>query len=95
MLTLEVISETKPTIVTKNAKNFMAIGSPGGPTIITTVLQCIMNVVDHSMTVRQAVTTGHELFVCALIRSFRSAAAAPTGELFPPITVILSIVSVM
>jgi len=52
MLTLEVISEMTPMIVTKNDKNFMAIGSPGGPTIITTVLQCIMNVVDHSMTAR-------------------------------------------
>jgi len=51
-----MLSSMTPTIVTKNGKNFMVIGSPGGPTIITTVLQCIMNVVDHSMTVRQAVT---------------------------------------
>lgn len=51
-----MLSSMTPTIVTKNGKNFMVIGSPGGPTIITTVLQCIMNVVDHSMTVQQAVT---------------------------------------
>lgn len=51
-----MLSSMTPTIVTKNDKNFMVIGSPGGPTIITTVLQCIMNVVDHSMTVQKAVT---------------------------------------
>jgi len=51
-----MLSSMTPTIVTKNGKNFMVIGSPGGPTIITTVLQCIMNVVDHGMTAQQAVT---------------------------------------
>jgi len=51
-----MLSSMTPTIVTKNDKNFMVIGSPGGPTIITTVLQCIMNVVDHGMTVQQSVT---------------------------------------
>ena len=50
-----MLSSMTPTIVTKDDKNFMVIGSPGGPTIITTVLQCIMNVVDHNMTAQQAV----------------------------------------
>ena len=36
----------------------MVIGTPGGPTIITTVLQCIMNVVDHGMTVNEAIAAG-------------------------------------
>ena len=36
----------------------MVIGSPGGPTIITTTLQCIKNVVDHGMTVEDAVGAG-------------------------------------
>jgi len=52
-----MLSSMTPTIVTKNDKNFMVIGSPGGPTIITTVLQCIMNVLDHNMTVQRAVTS--------------------------------------
>jgi len=50
-----MLSSMTPTIVTKDDKNFMVIGSPGGPTIITTVLQCIMNVVDHHMTASAAV----------------------------------------
>jgi len=53
-----MLSSMTPTIVTKDGKNFMVIGSPGGPTIITTVLQCIMNVVDHGMTVREAIAAG-------------------------------------
>jgi gamma-glutamyltranspeptidase/glutathione hydrolase len=50
-----MLSSMTPTIVTKDGKNFMVIGTPGGPTIITTVLQCIMNVVDHRMTVQEVV----------------------------------------
>lgn len=50
-----MLSSMTPTIVTKDGRNFMIIGSPGGPTIITTVLQCIMNVVDHGMTIQEAV----------------------------------------
>jgi gamma-glutamyltranspeptidase/glutathione hydrolase len=53
-----MLSSMTPTIVTKDGNNFMVIGSPGGPTIITTVLQCIMNVVDHGMTVQEAVAAG-------------------------------------
>ena len=53
-----MLSSMTPTIVTKDGKNFMVIGTPGGPTIITTVLQCIMNVVDHRMTVQEAVAAG-------------------------------------
>jgi len=53
-----MLSSMTPTIVTKDDKVFMVIGTPGGPTIITTVLQCIMNVVDHGMTVDEAVAAG-------------------------------------
>ena len=53
-----MLSSMTPTIVTKDSRNFMVIGSPGGPTIITTVLQCIMNVVDHGMTVNEAIAAG-------------------------------------
>jgi gamma-glutamyltranspeptidase/glutathione hydrolase len=53
-----MLSSMTPTIVTKDGNNFMVIGSPGGPTIITTVLQCIINVVDHGMTIQEAVAAG-------------------------------------
>ncbi len=53
-----MLSSMTPTIVFKDGKNFMVIGSPGGPTIITTTLQCIMNVIDHGMTVGEAISAG-------------------------------------
>ncbi len=50
------LSSMTPTIVLKNGKPFMVIGSPGGSTIITTTLQCILNVVVHEMDIQQAVS---------------------------------------
>jgi gamma-glutamyltranspeptidase/glutathione hydrolase len=44
-----------PTVVTKGGKLFMVTGSPGGSFIITTVLETILNVVDHKMNVKAAV----------------------------------------
>jgi len=44
-----------PTVVTKDGELFMVIGTPGGSTIITTVLQVIMNAVDHGMNIEEAV----------------------------------------
>ena len=44
-----------PTIVLKDGKPFMIIGSPGGSTIMTTVLQVIVNVVDFKMTIQEAI----------------------------------------
>lgn len=49
------LSSMTPTILVKNNKPFLVIGSPGGPTIITTVLQVLLNVVDHGMNLREAV----------------------------------------
>jgi gamma-glutamyltranspeptidase/glutathione hydrolase len=49
------LSSMTPTIVERNGSVILVVGSPGGPTIITTVLQIILNVVDHQMTVSQAV----------------------------------------
>ena len=43
-----------PTIVLKDGKPFIVTGSPGGSRIITTVLQVIMNVVDHGMNIAEA-----------------------------------------
>jgi gamma-glutamyltranspeptidase/glutathione hydrolase len=49
------LSSMTPTIVLRDGKLFLVAGSPGGPTIITTVLQLILNVVDHEMPLQMAV----------------------------------------
>ncbi len=49
------LSSMSPTIVLKDNKLFLVIGSPGGPTIINTVLQVILNVIDHEMNIQQAI----------------------------------------
>jgi gamma-glutamyltranspeptidase/glutathione hydrolase len=49
------LSAMTPTIVLKDGKVFFAIGSPGGPTIINTVLQVILNVIDYKMNLQQAI----------------------------------------
>ncbi|MDX1476047.1 MAG: gamma-glutamyltransferase [Saprospiraceae bacterium] len=50
-----MLSSMTPTIVARNGKPVMVIGSPGGRTIINTVLQVILNVIDHGMNIAQAV----------------------------------------
>ena len=50
-----MLSSMTPTIVVKGQKPFFILGSPGGPTIITTVLQVLMNVIDFGMDIRHAV----------------------------------------
>jgi gamma-glutamyltranspeptidase/glutathione hydrolase len=49
------LSSMTPSIVLKDGKVWFAVGSPGGPTIINTVLQTILNVVDFGMTIQQAI----------------------------------------
>lgn len=49
------LSSMTPTIVLKNGKPFLVTGSPGGSRIITTTLQVILNVIDHGMTIADAV----------------------------------------
>jgi gamma-glutamyltranspeptidase/glutathione hydrolase len=48
-------SSISPTIVLKDGKPFLALGSPGGASIITTVLQVLVNRVDLGMTLPAAV----------------------------------------
>lgn len=48
-------SSMSPTIVLKDGKPFMALGSPGGSTIITTVLQMVMNRIDLGMSIEDAI----------------------------------------
>ena len=50
-----MLSSMTPTIVLKNGKPFLVLGSPGGSTIITSVLQVILNVVDFGMNIQEAV----------------------------------------
>src|SRR3546814_306270 len=49
-----MLSSMTPTILEKDGELFMVVGSPGGSTIITTVFQTILNVVDRDMNIRQA-----------------------------------------
>jgi gamma-glutamyltranspeptidase/glutathione hydrolase len=49
------LSSMTPTIVLKDGKPVLAVGSPGGPTIINTVLEVIVNVLDFGMNVQDAV----------------------------------------
>lgn len=49
------LSAMTPTFVLKDGNLLVALGSPGGPTIINTVLQVILNIVDHKMNLQQAV----------------------------------------
>jgi gamma-glutamyltranspeptidase/glutathione hydrolase len=49
------LSSMVPTIILKDGKPFLVVGAPGGSTIITAVLQVIVNVVDFGMNVQDAV----------------------------------------
>lgn len=49
------LSSMTPTILLKDGKPVLLTGSPGGSRIITTVLQSILNVVDHGMNVAEAI----------------------------------------
>ena len=49
------LSAMAPTIVLKDGKPFLVLGSPGGPTIITTVANILMGVVDFGLDIQEAV----------------------------------------
>jgi gamma-glutamyltranspeptidase/glutathione hydrolase len=49
------LSAMTPTIVLKDGKLFLALGSPGGPTIITTVANILMGVIDFGLDIQEAV----------------------------------------
>ena len=50
-----MLSSMTPTIVEKNGSLFMVVGSPGGSTIITSVLQAILNVYEYNLSMQEAV----------------------------------------
>ena len=49
------LSSMAPTIISKDGKTVMVVGSPGGPRIITITLEAILNVIDHGMTMQEAI----------------------------------------
>jgi gamma-glutamyltranspeptidase / glutathione hydrolase len=49
------LSSMSPTIITKDGKPVLVLGTPGGRRIITTVLQTILNVIDYQMNIQEAV----------------------------------------
>jgi len=52
-----MLSSMSPTIVEKNGQLKMVVGSPGGSTIITSVMQNILNVLEYDMTMQESVST--------------------------------------
>jgi gamma-glutamyltranspeptidase/glutathione hydrolase len=50
-----MLSSMTPTIILKNREPYLIVGSPGGSTIITVVLQVILNCIDFDMNIREAV----------------------------------------
>jgi gamma-glutamyltranspeptidase/glutathione hydrolase len=50
-----MLSSMTPTIVEKKGELFMVVGTPGGSTIITSVFQSILNVIEHNMTMQESV----------------------------------------
>lgn len=52
-----MLSSMTPTIVTRDGQPYLITGSPGGSTIINTVLQVIVNVIDHGMSIEAAVSS--------------------------------------
>ena len=73
------LSSMSPTIVLKDGKPFLVTGSPGGSRIITTVLQVIMNVIDHGMNVAEAsqATRIHHQWLPDELASRRASAPTP------------------
>ena len=51
----QMLSSMTPTILARDGKPVLVIGSPGGRTIINTVFQVVLNVIDHGMNVGQAI----------------------------------------
>jgi gamma-glutamyltranspeptidase/glutathione hydrolase len=49
------LSSMSPTLVKKDGKTFLVLGSPGGSRIISIVVQGIVNVIDHGMNISEAV----------------------------------------
>ena len=64
-----MLSSMTPTIIEKNGKLYSVLGSPGGPTIITSVLQTILNLEEFNFNINKSVNSPrfHHLFLPDLI----------------------------
>ena len=78
------LSSMTPTILTRNGKLLLVVGSPGGPTIINTVMEVIVNVLDHHMRLAQAIAAPrlHHQWLPDLVRY-------EPGALPPPVQAAL------
>lgn len=74
-----MLSSMTPTILEKDGKLFMVVGTPGGSTIITTVFQTILNVVEAGMGMQEAVNAKrfHNQWMPDEIRMEKEAIPAP------------------
>ncbi len=77
------LSSMSPTIITKDGKLVMVIGSPGGSRIITITLEAILNVIDHGMTIQEAIDAPriHEQFLPDTVFLERQALSPDTRTL--------------
>ena len=62
-----MLSSMTPTIVEKNGELFMTLGTPGGSTIITSVVQTILNVHVFNMTMQEAVNSAEFTASCIVM----------------------------
>src|SRR5690606_14763748 len=77
-----MLSSMTPTIVTRGGKPVLLTGSPGGATIINTVLQVVINVLDHGMNAEAAVASPrfHHQWMPNNVRYENGAISAETAE---------------
>jgi gamma-glutamyltranspeptidase/glutathione hydrolase len=77
------LSSMTPTIITKDGKLVMVVGSPGGSRIITVTLEAIINVIDHGMSIQEAIDAPriHEQFEPDVIYLERFALSPDTRAL--------------
>ena len=78
-----MISSMTPTIVVKDDKPFLLIGTPGGRTIMNTVLQVIVNVIDFKMDIAEALAAPrvHHQWLPDKLRIERFGASPDTARL--------------
>jgi gamma-glutamyltranspeptidase/glutathione hydrolase len=77
-----MLSSMTPTIVEQNGKLRMVLGTPGGSTIITSVLQVLLNVEEFGMTMQEAVDAPrfHHQWLPDLVFIEKDALDTPTIE---------------
>ncbi len=78
-----MLSSMTPTIVAKDGKPYLVIGSPGGRTIINSVFQTVLNVLDHKMNIKTAIEAGkiHHQWLPDQVRYEQYAISADTRKL--------------